>query len=99
VALDPRVPNKIVLIGKDLFPEEDAELLFFLDKNNDVFTWSTSDLIGVRRDIIDHKLYVNPSAKPGKQNLHKMPEEKVAATRVVSSHPSIHIAICECPKV
>jgi hypothetical protein len=36
VALDPRVPNKIVLIGKDLFPEEDAELLFFLDKNNDV---------------------------------------------------------------
>jgi hypothetical protein len=42
------------------------ELLAFLDKNSDVFTWSTSDLIGISRDIIEHKLQVNPNVKPKK---------------------------------
>jgi hypothetical protein len=46
--------------------EEKVELLAFLDKNNDVFAWSTSDLIGVSRDIIEHKLQVSPTAKPRK---------------------------------
>jgi hypothetical protein len=54
VALDPRVPNKTVLLGKDLSLEEDAELLTFLDKNSDIFAWSTFDLVGVSRDIIEH---------------------------------------------
>jgi hypothetical protein len=38
-----------------------------LTKNSDVFAWSTSDLIGVSRDIIEHKQQVNPNAKPRKQ--------------------------------
>jgi hypothetical protein len=43
--------------------------------------WSTSDLVGVSKDIIKHKLYVNPAAKPRKQKLHKMLEEKVVAVK------------------
>jgi hypothetical protein len=31
--------------------------------------WSTSDLVGVSRDVIEHRLQVNPSAKPRKQKL------------------------------
>jgi hypothetical protein len=58
-------------------PQEQAELLQFLDKNNDVFAWSTSDLVGVSREVIKHKLQVNPHAKPNKQKLHKMTEEKI----------------------
>jgi hypothetical protein len=42
------------------------ELLSFLDKNNDVFAWQTSDLMGVNRSIIEHRLLVNPSTKPKK---------------------------------
>jgi hypothetical protein len=42
VMLDPRVPNTLVLIAQDLLLEEEAELLSFLDKNIDVFTWTTS---------------------------------------------------------
>jgi hypothetical protein len=57
--LDPRVLSRTIFIGKDLLPGEDTELLAFLDKNNDVFASSTSDLIGVSRDIIEHKLQVN----------------------------------------
>jgi hypothetical protein len=55
--------------------------LTFHDKNNDVFAWSTSDLIGISRDIIEHKMQVNPVAKPKKKKLHKMSEEKVAAVK------------------
>jgi hypothetical protein len=66
VPLDPRVPNKVVMISRDLTSDEETELLSFLDKNNDVFAWKTSDLTEVSRDIIEHKLQVNPSAKPKK---------------------------------
>jgi hypothetical protein len=51
--------------------------LAFLDKNNDVFAWSTSDLVVVSKDTIEHRLQVNPNAKPRKQKLQKMSEEKV----------------------
>jgi hypothetical protein len=54
------------MISQDLTSNEENELLSFLDKNNDVFAWQTFDLMGVSRDIIEHKLQVNPSVKPRK---------------------------------
>jgi hypothetical protein len=69
------------MISQDLTSREEAELLSFLDKNNDVFTWRTSDLMGVSRDIIEHKLQVNPSVRPRKKRLHKMSDEKVTTTK------------------
>jgi hypothetical protein len=62
-------------------PEEQVELLQFLDKNSDVFAWSTSDLIRVSREVIEHKLHVNPNAKSKKQKLRKMSEEEIEATK------------------
>jgi hypothetical protein len=53
-----------------------------LDKKNDVFAWSTFDLVGVSRDVIEHRLQVSPSAKHKKQKLCKMVEEKVEAAKV-----------------
>jgi hypothetical protein len=52
------------MIFQDLTSEEETELLSFLDKNSDVFAWKTFDLTGVRKNIIEHKLHINPSAKP-----------------------------------
>jgi hypothetical protein len=66
VPLDPRVPDRTVCIGTEVSQQEQAELLAFLDQNNDVFAWSTSDLVGVSRDVIEHRQQVNPSAKPQK---------------------------------
>jgi hypothetical protein len=63
--------------------QEQAELLAFLNKNSDVFTWSTSDLVGVNRDVIDHRLHVSPTARPKKQKLYKMSEEKVEAVKAM----------------
>jgi hypothetical protein len=79
--LDPRVPDKTVMISQDLTPSEESELLSFLDKNNDVFAWRISDLMGVSRDIIEHNLQVNLSVKPRKKRLRKMSDEKIAASR------------------
>jgi hypothetical protein len=63
------------MISQYLTSREETELLSFLDKNNDVFMWKTSDLTGVSRDIIEHKIQVNPSMKPRKERLHKMLDE------------------------
>jgi hypothetical protein len=76
-----RVPDKTVMISQDLTSREETELLSFLDKNSDVFTWKTSELTGVSRDIIEHKLQVNPSAKPKKQRLRKMSDKNVTAAK------------------
>jgi hypothetical protein len=42
-----------------------------------MFAWSTSDLVGVSRDVIEHQLQVSPNGKYKKQKLRKMAEEKI----------------------
>jgi hypothetical protein len=79
VPLDPRVLDITICIGAEMSPEEQAELLQFLDKNSDVFTLSSSDSIGVNGDVIEHKLQVNMSTQPKKRKLCKMSDEKVEA--------------------
>jgi hypothetical protein len=81
LALDPRVPDRTVCIGAKISPQEQAELLQFLDKNSDILASSTSNSIGVSREVIEHKLQVNPNAKPKKQELCKMSAEKIEATK------------------
>jgi hypothetical protein len=84
--LDPRVPDRTVCVGSEMKLEEQAELLQFLDKNNDVFAESTSDLIGVCREVIEHRLQVNPNANPKKQKLRMLSKEKVEAARAEVQH-------------
>jgi hypothetical protein len=81
VALNPRVPDKTVYISSEMSLEEQAELLQFLNKNSDVFAWSTSNLVGVSKEVIEHKLQVNPLVKPKNQKLRKMLEEKIEAAK------------------
>jgi hypothetical protein len=81
VPLDRRVSYKVVMISQNLSPEEGTELLLFLNKNSNVFTWKTSNLMRVSRSIIEHELDVNPSTKPRKQKLHKMSDEKVIVAK------------------
>jgi hypothetical protein len=63
IPLDPRVPDKTVCIGTEANQQDQAELRSFLDKNNDVFAWPTTDLVGVNRDVIEHRLQVRPNCK------------------------------------
>ena len=79
--LEDAVPDRKVMIGGNLLEEEEAELLETLAKNKDVFTWSTSDLKGVSRDIVQHSLDINPRVKPKKQQQRKMLEERILAAK------------------
>jgi hypothetical protein len=81
VPLDPRVPVKTVCIDTEANQQDQAELLSFLGKNSDMFAWSTSDVVGVSRYVIEHRLHFSPNVKPKKQKLRKMVEEKVQVTK------------------
>ena len=59
----------MVTINVTLEPEKEKELLEFLRKNQDIFAWSANDLRGVSRDIIEHRMDINPNIKPKKQKL------------------------------
>ena len=67
VPLCEDVPDRMVIIGKELEQHEEARLIQFLRNNQDVFAWSSSDLRGVSPEVIEHTLTVNPKAKPVKQ--------------------------------
>jgi hypothetical protein len=66
VPLDPRVPDKTICIGTETSQQDQADLLSFLDKNNDAFVWSTYNLVGASRHVKEHWLQVRPNAKPKK---------------------------------
>jgi hypothetical protein len=44
VPLDSRVPDKVVCVSTETSLEEQAELLAFLDKNNDIFSWESTEI-------------------------------------------------------
>jgi hypothetical protein len=73
------MPHRAVTIGASLSPEEEKELIQFLNRNKDIFAWSAKDLQGVDRDIIEHALETDERIVPKKQKLRKMSEEKVKA--------------------
>jgi hypothetical protein len=75
------MPDRAVTIGAHLSPEEEKELIQFLNKNKDVFTWSAKNLQGVDRDIIEHTLETDEKITLKKQKLRKMSEEKVKAVK------------------
>jgi hypothetical protein len=81
VLLDAMVLDQTVVIGSDLSADEEASLVLFLQKNKDVFAWSTKDLTGVDRSFIEHKLNIDPSVKPRKQKFRKMSDDKVVAIK------------------
>ena len=80
VPLDPLVPNKQVIIGTRLSQEEEDKLIEFLRSNKDVFAWSSNDL-GVSREIIEHKLDIDPKIRPKKQKLRKLAEDRVQTVK------------------
>jgi hypothetical protein len=73
------MPDTAVTNRAYLNPEEEKELIQFLNKNKDVFAWPAKDLQGVDRDIIEHALETDEKIAPKIQKLQKISEEKVKA--------------------
>jgi hypothetical protein len=64
--------SKEVVIGADLDPKQELALTSFLRDNADIFAWSPSDMPGVPRELAEHKLEVNKTARPIKQKLRRL---------------------------
>jgi hypothetical protein len=70
------IAEKKVLLGSQLSDEQEKTLLSFLFNNKDVFSWTTNDLCGVNRDVIEHSLNVDLFFRPRKERLQKMSDDK-----------------------
>ena len=75
------IAEQKVLFGSQLSDEQEKTLLKFLFNNKDVFAWSTNDICGVNRDVIEHSLNVDPAIRPRKQKLQKMSDDKAERAR------------------
>jgi hypothetical protein len=75
------IADQRVLLGSQLSDEQEKTLLRFLFNNKDVFAWTSNNLRGVNRDVIEHSLNVDPSFRPRKQRLRKMSEDKAEGAR------------------
>jgi len=64
VPLCEDLPDRTVTIGKGLEEAEEIILIQFLRNNQDIFAWSSSDLRGVSREVMEHSLRVDPKVKP-----------------------------------
>jgi hypothetical protein len=65
--------SKEVVIGANL---EELALTNFLRDNADIFAWSPSNMPGVPRELAEHTLEVNKSARPIKQKLWRFAKDK-----------------------
>jgi hypothetical protein len=75
------IAEQKVLLGSQLSDEQEKTLLRFLFNNKDVFSWSTNDLCGVNRNVIEHSLNVDPAIRPRKQKLWKISDDKAEGAR------------------
>jgi hypothetical protein len=54
-------------------------LVTFLRENLDVFAWQISDMHGIPREVIEHRLGIDPAFKPIKQKERRYtPERRMA---------------------
>ena len=60
-----------VTIGAGLSFGQERAIMGFLRENADIFAWEPTDLPGIPRDIIEHRLAMRPDAQPGKQKARR----------------------------
>jgi hypothetical protein len=66
------------LIGSKLSTTDREQLLQLLMSNQDVFTWSVYDALGVSPDLACHILNISPEHKPIAQKRQKLAPERAA---------------------
>ena len=64
IQVDPNEPRRVFKIGKRLKKELAQQLAKFLSLNQDVFTWTHADMIGIHPEVMCHRLNIDPQAKP-----------------------------------
>ena len=76
VLVNPAYPEQLVMIGKNFSKEGRKGLIELLRKNKDIFAWQLSDMTGVPRWLINHRLNVNMMDTPVAQKKRSLSAEK-----------------------
>jgi hypothetical protein len=63
----PLMPTKKLHINAERAVKLEFALVTFLLANLDIFAWQMSDMPGIPREVIEHKLNIDPAFKPIKQ--------------------------------
>jgi hypothetical protein len=64
VPVDPGNPDRKLQISTCLEAKYELVLITFLRENLYVFAWQISDMTRIPREVIEHKLGIDPSYKP-----------------------------------
>ena len=67
--------SKCVHIGTNLSPEMRSEFISFLRSYVDIFAWSYTDMPGLDKNVVVHRLPLKQEAKPVKQKLRRLKPE------------------------
>ena len=67
IQVNPKEPSQVVKIDKGLNSELAQQLADFLRQNQDMFTWTRPDMVGIHPEIMCHQLNIDPQAKPVRQ--------------------------------
>jgi hypothetical protein len=76
IPLSSDEPSKVAHVGNNLDPKQELTLIKFLQKNRDIFAWKPTDIPGVPKELIEHVLHLDLTAKPVKQCLHHFTQDK-----------------------
>lgn len=78
-------PMKITNIGANLNPAMKKRITEFIKRNLDIFAWSHEDMLGISKDVIQHRLNVDLEKKPVHQRRKVFgPEKNKAITNEVN---------------
>jgi hypothetical protein len=69
-------PSKVAHVGNNLYPKYELTIIKFFEEGSDIFAWKPIDMSGVPRELIEHKLHINPNFKPVKQHLRYFSQDK-----------------------
>nr|GEW76774.1 transposon Ty3-I Gag-Pol polyprotein [Tanacetum cinerariifolium] len=67
VAINPEYPEQSVMIGSTLIEGGQNKLCGLLQRNLDIFAWKPTDMTGVPRHIVEHRLNVREGCSPVRQ--------------------------------
>nr|GEY35986.1 reverse transcriptase domain-containing protein [Tanacetum cinerariifolium] len=79
VTIHPNFPDQEVVVGGSLSDRGRTELCSLLKKNLDIFAWQPSDMTGVPRSVVEHRLNIREGCPPVRQKKRGQAPERTKA--------------------
>ena len=77
VNLGTKEEKKVTYISSHLTPEQFDEVLAVVKKFKDCFAWNYTELLGLDRTLVEHRLPINKEHLPHQQTPHRMVNEVI----------------------